>query len=288
MGSAVQLADAVDELYGGDVAAFTAERNRLVGQARKDGEKDLAKQIGGLAKPTRSAYAVNLLVRHDAAVGAELTELGEELRAAEQAGDAPRMRELATRRRRLVDDLVAHAFELVGQQDPPAGLREEVVATLNATLADPDVARQILAGSLVRPVRWEGFGSVPLTRISALPDASAPSRSKASPRVSTKPGSNTRDDERAAKAAAERAAVVAAERERRRAEDLAEARTAADEADSGLERAGDQVAQLEGTARDLEADLSEAHRRLDRARIDLRRARSRQREAQRDLDKLES
>ena len=242
-----------------------------------------------LAKPTRSAYAVNLLVRRDAAVGAELTELGAELRTAEQAGDAPRMRELATRRRRLVDTLVAQAFELVGQQDPPAALREEVVATLNATLADPDVARQILAGSLVRPVRWEGFGSVPLTRISALPDATAPSRPKSSGRATTKAGANSRDDEQAAKAAAaERAAAVEAERERRRAEDLAEARSAADEADSGLERAGDQVAELEETVRDLEAELSEAHRSLDRARIELRRARSRQREAQRALDKLET
>ncbi len=262
----------------------------MAAQARKDGDKDLAKQIVGLAKPTRSAYAVNLLVRHDHEVGAELTELGEELRAAEQAGDAPRMRDLATRRRRLVDGLVEQAFELVGQQDPPAALREEVVATLNATLADPDVARQILAGALVRPVRWEGFGSVPLTRISALPDAPPAAPRATASRTSAQAGAGGRADQRAAKeqAAAEQAAAREAEREQRRADELAEARAAADRADTGLEQAGDRVAELEGTVRDLEAELTEAHRSLDRARTDLRRARSQHREAQRALDTLES
>ena len=94
--------------------------------------------------------AVDLLfVRHDAEVGAELTELGEELRNAEQAGDAPRCA-AGNRRRRLVDTLVAQAFEW-SEQDPPAATsREEVVATLNATLADPMWPAEI------PPARWSG------------------------------------------------------------------------------------------------------------------------------------
>ena len=86
-------------------------------------------------------------------------------------GTPARMRELARRRRQVIDGLADQAFDLIGVDEPAAALREEVTATLTAALADPDVAEQILAGALVRPVRWEGFGSVPLSRISALPRA---------------------------------------------------------------------------------------------------------------------
>ena len=166
---APDLREVVDQLYGADVAGFTESRNRFAGQARKDGDKELAAAIAALGKPSRSAYAVNLLVRRDPAVGEDLTELGTELRDAEQARDAARMRELARRRRQVIDGLADQAFDLIGVDEPAAALREEVTATLTAALADPDVAEQILAGALVRPVRWEGFGSVPLSRISALP-----------------------------------------------------------------------------------------------------------------------
>ncbi len=167
---APDLREVVDQLYGADVAEFTESRNRFAAQARKDGDKELAASIAALSKPSRSAYAVNLLVRRDPAVGDDLTELGTELRDAEQARDAGRMRELARRRRQVIDGLADQAFDLIGVDEPAAALREEVTATLTAALADPDVAGQILAGALVRPVRWEGFGSVPLSRISALPE----------------------------------------------------------------------------------------------------------------------
>lgn len=282
---APDLREVVDQLYGADVAGFTESRNRFAAQARKDGDKDLAAAIAALGKPSRSAYAVNLLVRRDPAVGDDLTQLGAELREAEQARDAGRMRDLARRRRQVIDGLTDQAFDLIGVDEPAAALREEVTATLTAALADPDVAEQILAGALVRPVRWEGFGSVPLSRISALPErpTSAP-RTKPEPRRSpTKPGHDAETDKaaRAAENARRR------EQEKTRRAELAAARKAAGTAETELGKAADRVDSLEHRVRELEAALADAHRDLDEARRDLRHSRTKHREARRALEKLE-
>ena len=296
----------VEELYGGEAAEFVAQRNRLVAKARKDGDRELATTIAALTKPTRSAAAVNRLVRDDPDAVGDLGELGDQLRAAERDGDAPRMRALGVDRRRLVDRLTGFALELIGVDDPAAALRDEVSTTLTATLADPDVAAQVLSGSLVRPVRWEGFGSVPLGNISALPArspgaASETRTSTAGRRRSEKakapadhsPTKTKRPDAAQERAERERQAAAQAEErvrdaERRRQAELDESRTALDEADAGLEQATDQLGELEDRVRELEAELSKAERDVERARVELRRARTRQREARRVVDKLES
>src|SRR6185312_13714908 len=281
---APDLRAVVDELYGADVAGFTESRNRLAGEARKGGDKELAASIAALGKPSRSAYAVNLLVRRDPAVGEDLTELGSELRDAEQERDATRMRELARRRRQVIDGLADQAFDLIGVDEPAAALREEVTATLTAALADPDVAEQILAGALVRPVRWEGFGSVPLSRISALPPRP--------PRAEPKPAAKEVRPTAASSGSSAKSAKAAEssrrrEQETRRKAELGAARKAAKAADAELRKVAGQVETLEQTIRDLEAGLADAHRDLDGARRDLRHARTRQREAGRAVEKLE-
>ncbi len=51
---------------------------------------------------------------------------------------------------------------------PPAALREEVMATFDAALADPDIAASL--GTLVRAAHWAGFGLAP------APDGPPPRR----------------------------------------------------------------------------------------------------------------
>src|SRR6476619_2328638 len=118
-----------------------------------------AKAIGELRRPTQSAWTVNCLVRSDPAVISELADLAQRLRGAERALDGAAMRELSKERRRLIDGLVERAFDTTAQTDLSAALREEVTATLEAALADPDVAGQLEAGTLLRAVRWSGFGA---------------------------------------------------------------------------------------------------------------------------------
>ena len=149
------LADAVAELYDADPDDFTQRRQELAAAAREAGQSAAAKQISALRKPTRSAWVVNRLVRADPEVAPRLAALAAELR---DGGDGPRLRELTTARGRLVDELTRQALQDLPA--PPAALREEVTATLDAAIADPEVAANL--GTLVRAAHWAGFGLAPL------------------------------------------------------------------------------------------------------------------------------
>lgn len=153
-----RVADAVADLYGADPQAFTERRKALGDAARAAGDTVAAKQIAALRKPTRAAWVVNRLARDDEDAPARLASLAAELRAAEQARDGPRLRELSAARGPLIDGLTAQALAGASVADPPAGLRDEVAATLTAALADPEVAAAFEAGTLTRAAQWAGFG----------------------------------------------------------------------------------------------------------------------------------
>ena len=148
------LADAKAELYQADPDDFMPRRQELVARAREAGESAAAKQIGALRKPTRLAWVVNRLVRADPEVTARLAELAAELRDPGSSADGARIRELTAARARLVDELTRQALDDLPA--PPAAVREEVTATLDAALADPEVAANL--GTLVRAAHWAGFG----------------------------------------------------------------------------------------------------------------------------------
>src|SRR5215470_18105970 len=147
------LAQAEDELYTSDPDGFTARRAELAASAREAGEPAAAKQIAALRKPTRSAWIVNRLVRSDPGVRSRLDALAADLRDAAGGGQ---LRELTAARSRLVDELTRAA--LSGLPAPPASLREEVTATLDAAIADPEVAGSL--GSLARAEKYAGFGTI--------------------------------------------------------------------------------------------------------------------------------
>jgi len=172
------LAEAAAELYASDPAAFTERRGALAAEARAAGQAAAAKQITALRKPTYSAWLVNQLVRADPEVASRLSELGGELRSAGAALDGARIRDLSQQRRRLVDDLVRQALQLPGAGPPSAAVREELTATFGAALADPRVADQLAAGTLVRAVHRSDFtpAGPGLTLVPPLP-ADRPSQS---------------------------------------------------------------------------------------------------------------
>jgi hypothetical protein len=245
------LADAEAELYTADPDEFTARRQDLAAHARDAGEPAVAKKITALRKPTRSAWVVNRLVRSDPEVRTRLEALAADLR---EAAGGTRLRELTAARARLVDELTRAALQ--GLPAPPAALREDVTATLDAAIADPQVAARL--GTLVRPERWAGFGLAPLA------DGAPPP-----PPRKTRPPAET-----------------AADRERRRQEKIQAAERALAEADEALQSANVAEEDLEGVVRKLEADLAEARQRLAEARRQSYRAESRQRKAAGELSRL--
>jgi hypothetical protein len=156
-----RVAAAVAELYGAVPEAFTGRRGELVAAARADGDRTAAKAIGELRRPTRAAWVVNQLAREDPSAPRKLAELSAALRAAQQAGHGPRLRELSAARGALVDALTAQALSLARVADAPSPLREEVSGTLTAAVADPAVADAFAAGTLTRAAQWSGFGVLP-------------------------------------------------------------------------------------------------------------------------------
>jgi hypothetical protein len=256
------LRDAVAELYSCDPEEFVQRRGALVARAREAGQAPVAKQIAGLRKPTRSAWIVNQLVHAVPGATSELASLGEELRAAQGSLDGEAIRELSRRRRELVESLTRQAFAVAGQQAPPAGLRDEVTATLGAALADPQVAGQL--GTLERAVYGEGFGPAGLAGPPGLTLVKG-----------TGGGAAARPAKRA-KPAAPSADQARAERERRRRAALAEAEQAAAEADQAAAAATAAEQELEATVQRLEVQLADARRDLADARSRARRARARQ------------
>ena len=157
------LAEAVAALYDADPDEFMPRRQELADAAREAGDQDAAKQITGLRKPTRSAWVVNRLVRADPEVTIRLAALSTELRARR-----PRRHQDqgADRRPRAAGRRAHPAGPGRRPPAPPAGQREEVTATLDAAIADPEVAASL--GTLVRAAHWAGFGLAP------LPDGEAP------------------------------------------------------------------------------------------------------------------
>jgi hypothetical protein len=252
------LADAKAELYDADPDDFMARRQELVASAREAGESAAAKQIGALRKPTRSAWIVNRLVRTDPEVPARLAVLAAELR--DGGLDGARIRELTAARGRLVDELTRQALD-----DLPAAsaaVREEVAATLDAALADPQVAASL--GTLVRAAHWAGFGLDPPpqdTGAPAPPPPAAKTKKPAPPEPS-------------------------AERERRYREKIISAERAVAQADQTADAANAAEQQCQDAVRQLEAELAQARQRLVEARRQAYRAESQQQRAAETLRRL--
>jgi hypothetical protein len=244
--------DDLERLYGVPPEEFMALRKQLVAAAKQRGDADAAKLIGAARRPTAAAWVVNLLVRHDSTAQPRLNELTEALRAAHSAMDGSRIRELTSVQRKLIDTLVRAGLVAAGYADATAAMRNDVTDTLQAAIADPDVAARL--GRLEKAERWSGFGD--FGESSAV--ARGPERREtplAYQPVSAAPHNS--DDGAAIEAARARRAVVSAE--------VDTAETALREArDSVVERRG-KVATARRRYEKILETLSAAERQMEAA-----------------------
>ncbi|MFY1634144.1 hypothetical protein ACN27F_12820 [Solwaraspora sp. WMMB335] len=171
-------AEVVAQLYVLPPARFVTARTEAVTAARGD-DPAAARAIGQLRKPTVAAWLVNLLALRRPELIDGLVELSGQLRDAQRQLRGPALRELSSRRRALVDGLVAEARKLAAEADPGTASGKlplaEVEATLSAALADEQIAAQVRSGRLVRAVDYAGFGEVPRPRLRLVgPDDEVP------------------------------------------------------------------------------------------------------------------
>ena len=142
----------IDQLYGTRPEDFTALRTKLVAAAKKRGDADGAKVIAAARRPTTAAWVVNALVRSDDSARTRLADLGERLRAAHASMDGARIRELSAAQRKLIDELVRAGLAAAELADPSAALRDDVTGTLQAAIADPEVAARLGTSGQARKV----------------------------------------------------------------------------------------------------------------------------------------
>jgi hypothetical protein len=260
----------LDELYRAPPEEFTALRARLAAEAKKRGDTAAAAELKAARKPTTAAWVVNSLVHQDPGVRDRLRELTGALRDAHAAMDGEQIRALSARQRALVGELTTQALRSAQLSRPSAALRDDVTSTLQAAIADPEVADRL--GTLVKAEQWSGFGVGVSTAKAPPPKKSPPSApapaESAPPKKPDPPDHRRREREqaRAQMTEARQTKKDADEHLRRRHTELAAARTAHDEAQRRLRAAEAALQDAERAYADAEAAGLAAAARIEELR----------------------
>ena len=263
------LDEAADALYGVPPDEFVGARDAAVAAARERGDRELAKAIGRLRRPTKAAWLANLLARHRAAQLEGLLGLAAGLADAQRTLDGAALRQLSSKRHQLVAAMAREAGRLAQEAGDPAAesVLRDLQGILDAAMARPEIAEQVRSGRLTRTLSYTGFGP------EAAPDAVPMPPPRPERPEPTEPTSDTGPTERS------RIEALHAERDRRAdalaaAEDEEAAARATQDSD---EAARDEAATARDDARRRVADLMAE---LDAAREEERTATAAARDAE--------
>ncbi|WIX82421.1 hypothetical protein QRX50_17455 [Amycolatopsis carbonis] len=267
-----------DDLYAGEPADFVASRTAAARAAKKAGDAELASRIQALRKPTTAAFFVNRLARDGSSALEELAELGDRLRAAHASLAGEQLRELAQRRAELVRGVLRDAPDLSDS------VAREVEETLETVVADPDVARLVLAGRLTSVAhqdadQWLSLpaGSGPRKKKAApapaLASAPAPAPAKKSAKKpapakeKSRPekSEEDRERERAAREEWQRKASAATRERAEASRTLVRTERIAEQADARVAELRERLAEAEERATRAAKDLSTARAAFDKA-----------------------
>ncbi|HEU5028338.1 MAG TPA: hypothetical protein VFV01_25720 [Spirillospora sp.] len=252
----MEFSTAADELYGVVPEEFVATRTRLAREAKAEGDAALAKRIGGLRRPTLSAWAVNLLARSAAGDLGRLLDVGARMREAWGSGGG--LGDLEQQRARLVAALLRRAGEVAADAGRP--LRDQAVRevedTLQAATVDEEVAAEVREGRLPQPRSHTGF--VP-AGFALAPEP--PPKQEKKPAPPEKPAQREKPAPREKKAERPKVTRTSAARARR-AETLARK---ADEAERALADRAERADAAKRAADDASAEVGRLRHELDRA-----------------------
>ena len=300
------LAAAVADLYALLPAEFTAARNARSAEAGRAGDKELAKRIKSLPKPSTAAWLVNLLADRRRDDLEAVLDLGAALREAQEDLDQKQLRRLSTERQRLLRAIIRQARDLAAELDHPVSdaLAAEAEQTLWAAMTDAAAADAVASGQLVRSLTASGWEEVDLDGAVADPESVRPAGNANRPAAKEPPAGSSKES-RDTDTAAQRRRRAAAQRQLRKlqagaeeAEDSERAAEAAldaaqqdvDDAAGRRDRLTDEIDELRDRIRELEHEVSAVDResgRLERERDNARRAaRAARRSAEKARQKL--
>ncbi len=274
------LDDAIDALYARPLAEFTAARDAVAAQLKKNGARDDAVRVKALAKPAVSPWAVNQLHHHARARLDAFFAAVAQLREAQRVGSAEDFRAAQSARRDALQAVMNDAGTRLrenGHALTPATL-QRIERTLEALAASgwPGGAAGRLAEDLDTP-GFDAFSGLPPAgppkpsepkHPAADAKAAARERRAAQERAEAELGAAQEGLRQAKKASAQ--AAAASDRERQaQAQAQDELQRAAQRSRAATERA--ERAAFE--ARQAATALSEAERRVEAARTALDRLR---------------
>lgn len=272
-----------ERLYGLPVEEFTAARDVRAKELRGD-DRALADAVRRLRRPTLAAWVVNLLVRLEHAQVAQVLEVGEALRVAQQGLAGEDLRALTRQRRQLTAAVTGRARAVAGSRGVrvTAAVAEQVEATLTAAILDPGCAAALRSGLLVTPLAATGVDPVAVQDAVAVPAALGHEASPAVPEPPAEPRrpdlqvvvDDTREREEAEAVLRDAEEAAAASRERLAAarEETAAASAHVLELEAGLEELRGRLAALEAQAEEAGDALAEAEEARDAAAAEVEEA----------------
>ncbi|GAB3616232.1 hypothetical protein GCM10027416_07890 [Okibacterium endophyticum] len=303
------LLTVADELYALQPSAFVTTRNERAADAKNDGDTELAARIRRLAKPTASAWAVNMLVRHRADEMNELFELGSALRAAQEKLDRDELKRLGAERHDIVARLTETARSLAAELDQKISdtAAREAHQTLQAAVVDAGAELAVRTGRLLEPLAATGLEPVdasdavgaPPPELAAQEGSPSASAKRSAPRAVSQKKRGTkkntdiqsREQKTARKStnhntAAEREGRETAEFDRARARrDARNAEREASEAQAAVDEIDERLDELDREHTDLTDELATLTERLREVRNTVMRLERDIRRRQRDRER---
>ncbi len=166
----MEFESVAEELYTLRPAEFIAARDAYAAQAQEAGDRGLTARIRHLRRPSRAAWAANLLVHRQPDEVHQLLELGKQLREAHRTLDTEHLQQLGRQQHLVTASMARQAKELAREagQNISDSVLWEVEATLHAAVADADAAGRLATGLLTRAL-------TPPTDLPAAPAGSSKS-----------------------------------------------------------------------------------------------------------------
>jgi hypothetical protein len=262
-----------EELYSLAPGDFTGTRNQWARQTRAEGDKDLAKRVAELRKPSMPAWVVNMLMRHQGDQMTQVLDLGASLRQAQTDLDGDALRELTKQRRQLTTAVTHQGRVLAAELGHKVtdAVADQVQGTLHAAMVDEQAASAVRSGLLVGALAATGVEAADVVDAVAVPEAiGMTARPRATspgatgtPRtglsVVPEPDHGVEEQRRAREAQRE----AQREAERRAAQESVDRATAAaDEARQRLRKAKKRLTKVQARTLQAADELDQARRRI--------------------------
>jgi hypothetical protein len=154
----------IDDLFALPLDEFTAARNGLAKQLKRDGDAEAAAQVQALPKPSVAAWAVNQLARRDREAVRSLLNVTARLRSAQERslkGErvADELRAAQAEERETIRSLTRAAGAILSEAGRPASgtTLERVSSLLRAAAVDEPGRTTLREGRLTGEVEVSGF-----------------------------------------------------------------------------------------------------------------------------------